>query len=359
MKNIKIYTSLLLLLILGFSCAVEEEVSPENEITELSSNLQSAKSSATSSRTARNIYHDASGKVTIEISESTWQANDNTEGTTQVSDGYVLIGGGAWAEYGSGYGAMLTASYPNESLTTWIAASKDHLVTSPHTLHVYAIGLKLDGISELTLRNYVKLSKPFQPSSEHHPNNEAFVASGYKLIGGGARANWTGYGSMLEYSYPEGTRWRVKSKDHIKADKSTIDAWAIGIKEYIPNFGYLDILNEAEITAYGGNGSVASAIIPLTDGYVMACPGAKSTYGYGGYGRMITSIVPDVDYARATTKDHSKVDTGHVITYALSIRKRPVSSTSGGGRTGSGSSSGSGSGGVSGPPMLENPGFPR
>lgn len=57
-----------------------------------------------------------------------------------IEAGYTLTGGGARDNW-SGYGNLLTASYPLSS-TEWKAAGKDHKVSSPASLTVYAIGVK-------------------------------------------------------------------------------------------------------------------------------------------------------------------------------------------------------------------------
>lgn len=53
---------------------------------------------------------------------------------------YVLVGGGASCDW-SGWGQILTASYPEEHC--WAAASKEHLVRDPGQVTAYAIGIKV------------------------------------------------------------------------------------------------------------------------------------------------------------------------------------------------------------------------
>jgi hypothetical protein len=43
----------------------------------------------------------------------------------------------------SGAGNMLTASYPRDE-RTWVARSKDHVQSSPATLDVYCVSLKVE-----------------------------------------------------------------------------------------------------------------------------------------------------------------------------------------------------------------------
>jgi hypothetical protein len=61
-----------------------------------------------------------------------------------VDSDYVLVGGGAKANYNRGAGNMLTASYA-ASLDTWKVASKDHLAGhgNPCTITAFAIGARI------------------------------------------------------------------------------------------------------------------------------------------------------------------------------------------------------------------------
>ena len=55
---------------------------------------------------------------------------------------FIVTGGGARIDFGSGYGNLLTASNPivDNTLQVWSAAGKAHMEKSPGTLTVYAIG---------------------------------------------------------------------------------------------------------------------------------------------------------------------------------------------------------------------------
>lgn len=60
--------------------------------------------------------------------------------TASVQSGYVLVGGGAYAQW-QGAGSLLTGSYPNGA-GGWIAASKDHVIPDPAAIIAYAIGIR-------------------------------------------------------------------------------------------------------------------------------------------------------------------------------------------------------------------------
>ena len=65
--------------------------------------------------------------------------------TASLPDGYVRVGGGAFADWKDA-GNMLTASYPYETSTealAWQAKSKDHRHAEMVQLNAYVIGIKV------------------------------------------------------------------------------------------------------------------------------------------------------------------------------------------------------------------------
>ena len=230
---------------------------------------------------------------------------------------YICIGGGAYASYGGGPGALLTESRPWSDLSGWTGSSKDHKYANNHYLYVYAIGLKLDGVDKYTLHNQIRIVQNTS-QIQQHPNVGATLPSGYALIGGGARVNWSGAGNLLTESYPSGSTWNASSKDHLLTSPASITAYAIGIRQNIPGFGYLRINQQVKS---GGTvtGGVASNSLTVTSQYLLACPGARATYA--NVGRLLTAIIPRATSLTAYSKDHGKRDSGRVDAYAIIIRR--------------------------------------
>jgi hypothetical protein len=124
-----------------------------------------------------------------------------------VPPDFVLIGGGAVVlEQMYPDAALLTASYPDNNLSTWHAASKDHRFPFPHTLRGFAIGLKLKGLSRDELKKCIRVFTNTS-GTDQYPNTEVSVGDGYNLIGGGAKINWSGEGNLLVKSIPKGMTW--------------------------------------------------------------------------------------------------------------------------------------------------------
>jgi hypothetical protein len=268
-------------------------------------------------------YFDSSGDVEVAVWENTTYGEITTQ-TVDVDADFVLIGGGAWADYSNGQGALLTGSHPlNDQLTTWVAEAKDHLYVNYHTLHVYAVGLRLRNVSRSTLRNYMNY-KTNTSGSDSHPSANATVDNGYRLIGGGAKVNWSGQGNLLTESYPySDITWRAVSKDHYYVSPATITAYAIGITTgSIPGFGTLvaDLGSTGTATVSSG---VASASTNVRSGYVFSCFGGRSTYA--SYGRLLTRIGPNPNqYTNilSVSKDHYIPDGGTTYAYYLEIKKQ-------------------------------------
>jgi hypothetical protein len=275
-----------------------------------------------SARSARygSEYTDWSGLIHFQIFSETSDPGNYCEKTASVGSDWVLVGGGARTTGGNGDGSFLTASYPNTELTTWNAKSQAHIFADIHTLYVYAIGMKIDGVSPDYLRANMQVFS--QPSSVmNHPNISATVTSDYLMIGGGANDQCSGYGNMLTASYPSGSNtWTAAGKDHRRADPSIIIAYAIGIKNIsYPNVGYLQVGYTLDYA--NGYGYVQKTTNPPT-GWATTCCGAFLDYGSGA-GRMIESNSPTstTSYVLCESKDQTYTDNCSNYVYAMRLQK--------------------------------------
>jgi hypothetical protein len=148
-----------------------------------------------------------------------------------------------------------------------------------------------------------------------HPHAEASVPFGYKLIGGGAKVNWSGAGNLLTASYPSGRRWIADSKDHDIPDPASITAYAIGLFD---PFNRWDVQVRRATSAVAQHPSV-SVSVPF--GYVMTGGGAK--VNWTGNGNLLTASFPS---SRRTwevrSKDHVHPDPASITAYVIGIRAR-------------------------------------
>jgi hypothetical protein len=91
--------------------------------------------------------------------------------TMQVDlpDDFVVVGGGARTNY-AGAGNLLFASYPTPDLQGWIASAKDHDISDPASITVWAIGLKKSFLQRagMTVKSFYSSSSPDCKSPKHH-----------------------------------------------------------------------------------------------------------------------------------------------------------------------------------------------
>jgi len=158
------------------------------------------------------------------------------------------------------------------------------------------------------------------------PNASAAVPTGYRLVGGGARVNWTGAGNLLVKSTPLVglTTWSVSSKQHRYVSSATITAYAIGLNPVIPGFGTIDVDLQTAQSSTVPTG-VAVSTVNVEQSWVLTCVGGTSTYN-DYEGRLLFGISPDDGNSRtvsARSKDHSRASSGYVNVAAIKIRKKP------------------------------------
>jgi len=148
------------------------------------------------------------------------------EVTARLGDGYLLTGGGAYADYAS-VGSLITASYP-EGTTGWTARCKSwrNEDIGPR-LHAYAIGLKP--------RSNVALppSRIFTNTMSANVNSFSVkVDTGYTLVGGGVKAE-SNIGHVIIENYPNPSlpdTWVGSSRDHWVPAVAPLTVFAIGIQ---------------------------------------------------------------------------------------------------------------------------------
>lgn len=161
----------------------------------------------------------------VTVAQQTSDPAEHPQAVATLAEGYILTGGGASVDYGSGYGNMLTASFPNGD-SGWEARSKDHLVADPAKITAYAIGVRSKANNKLKLRHTIKSATG---AVAQHPSAQVCLDSGWILSGGGAIDNWNEPGNLLTASFPLNTCWMANGKDHIEPSPANITVYAIGI----------------------------------------------------------------------------------------------------------------------------------
>jgi hypothetical protein len=274
--------------------------------------------------------YDATGRIEIAIWREVFEGQ-HVSGQVSVDPGYVLVGGGAditnTSDNHTGVNALLTAAYPvnDGSFTTFAAASKDHVQAYYHKLWVYAIGMRLldasgNPLSDSYVRSFMYLNQSTGGLDEY-PGNDVFCPTGYKILSGGARINWSGAGNLLVVSQPIPTlaAWEVQGKDHVFVSPATIDAYVISINPDIPGFGKL--VTALKTKYYTEATHTLEITDTAPDGYIVTGVGASS--GFSGQGRMLYAVYPpSVTQAYAASKDHISDDfSGSIELQYIAMRK--------------------------------------
>ncbi|GLZ00659.1 hypothetical protein [Actinoplanes sp. NBRC 103695] len=167
-----------------------------------------------------------------------------TDLPVEVDPDMIVIGGGATAAE-TPNGALLTASYPNDSRSAWLASSKDHRVPNPHSLTAFAIGMKVNSadMPRTKLKESLLYTRATGAES-NHPRAIAGVPDGFTMVGGGFRVNWPpGAGNLVTGSFcgdlDTTHDWEARSKDHITPSPCTIDVWSVAIRSTLGVGGHV------------------------------------------------------------------------------------------------------------------------
>jgi hypothetical protein len=148
--------------------------------------------------------------------------------------------------YPNGRGHFIVSSYPNDQLTEWIAESKEHGHQSRRMLVVFALGMKVEGLTKEQLKSYIKLTKTTSAMASTAPLSSVTLPSTNDvLLSGGAQLNTTASGIFLNGSYPEGNRWIAKGKNLLSTTSSRITSYMISIHKHIPINGVVKQINSS------------------------------------------------------------------------------------------------------------------
>lgn len=225
----------------------------------------------------------------------------------EVSAGYKIIGGGALVNY-NGMGSMLTSSFP---LTPqkWVAAAKDHRQPDPSSISAWAIAI-------FDPRDDWEVTYAAQTSEvSRRPQATVMLPEDFVLMGGGARVNWEGAGSMLTGSFPaDEAAWTAQAQDQGYECPASVTAFAIGMrpKSRAPIKATRIFHAESEPASH------PRATIVLPSGYILMGGGARIEPT--AEGNFLTGSYPSGTMSwDAQGKDHfdpsPSIATAYVIGY--------------------------------------------
>lgn len=245
---------------------------------------------------------------------ATASAGQTTNFSVTVPSDFVVIGGGGEGKE-SPAGNLLTASYPDTGLTSWLVSAKDHIDSDPAQVRAWAIGLQIAGLTPAQVRSYLTVSTATS-ATVAHPDVTATLPAGFVLVGGGIKVSWTGTGNLATASAPSSTTsWRVRSKDHRESSPGTAQAYAIGINSSIPGVGTLgNVINSGTSTVVAH----PSYTTALSAGYALS--GCGAFVNWSGAGNLLWRIKPVNSGCSVASKDHIDSSPASISGYAIGLR---------------------------------------
>ncbi len=236
--------------------------------------------------------------------------------------GTVILGGGAYVDYltpgcspANPPGNLLTAMYPSNDGTTWTVASKDHELESKATITAYSIVADMKDGSPISADDYRVLSATSAVTA--HPTMQVDVPDGFVVVGGGARTNYAGAGSLLFASYPtpDLQGWIASAKDHDISNPASITVWAIGLKKSFLRRAGMAVRSFYSTSPIASHPST-TFVVP---NFYLTGVGARVNWNVAG--NLLTATYPqDRQTVFAAGKDHIIADPSTVTAYAIGFQ---------------------------------------
>lgn len=239
-----------------------------------------------------------------------------------VDDGWHILGGGAFVDWGSGtctgpgaLGNLLTAMFP-VSEDVWQVDSKDHLQPSPAQITGYCIAAQMQDGTSIPPGDY-QIFRSAKSPIEGQPVASVAVADGWVLVGGGAQVDYGGgVGSMLYASYPHGENvWVARAKDHLQSSPAQVTAFAIGLRR-----SFLDSIGLTTCILTTSSASLANhpAVSLVSQNFFFV--GGGALVNWSGVGNLLTASFPqDRQNWRAEGKDHLEPDQAFITVWGIGL----------------------------------------
>lgn len=185
----------------------------------------------------------------------------------------------------------------------------------------YAVRVSLVLLTALLARTNATITlKVFQSKQVGpvpHPVTMVTVPPGWKVVGGGAKVEYSGDGQLLAKSYPTagGRSWRVQSKDHLRSDPGYITAFAVAMH---------DPHDEWEVKIFSKLSTLAqhpNATATVEPGYTLVGGGGNVFYQEPG-NVLVRSQPSGPSGWLVASKDHLQPAPSRLMAYAIGVRSR-------------------------------------
>ena len=263
------------------------------------------------------------GVLSLKILKTTSSCAQHPTTTLVAPSGSVILGGGAYVDWHSPGcspanppGNLLTAMYPNNDGTVWTVASKDHEFESKATITAYCILAKMKDGSPISADDYRVVSATSTVTA--HPTMQVDLPNDFVVVGGGARANYAGAGSLLFASYPtpNSQGWIASAKDHDISDPASITVWAIGLKKSFLKGAGMTVKSFYSSSSPTVNHPSTTFVVP---NFYLTGVGARVNWNVAG--NLLTASYPqDHQTVFAAGKDHRVADPSTITAYAIGFQ---------------------------------------
>ena len=215
---------------------------------------------------------------------------------------------------------MLWGSFPDFG-QAWTAQSKDHVVSFPHRVRAYAVGMQLVDMDYATLNGLVTRTPDTSvPSSR--PSAAVAIPQGDIMLGGGGVPSLEGAGVLLTETRPvSSTVWIASGKDHEIADEESVTAWVISVPACLNGLWSHGCLRSVQ-TTNSANAFSGEATADVTS-LARAVTGVGAFANWSTYGRLLTDVYPMIDPSfyggTATSSDHHYAESGSVTVWSIAV----------------------------------------
>jgi hypothetical protein len=274
---------------------------------------------ATVNNESTNEYYKY-GKLELVVLSSGILKSEFISADVKVPDGFVLVGGGVYCStWATNYGPFISSSYPLSDLKTWRGKAFRGDPGYKIEAAVWAIGIKIDGVSESELRNNIVIFTSSSTSDKLSISTTAKVSDSHILLGGGVNNSFEIAASISDNN----NSWYVQSLRLAKSlGNRTIEAYAIGLsksfaKKYKLSVSY-NHWDEFREHKYSG-GTSSFKISPDTGYRIINCGAYEITNTSRGIVSQYPFLLDNIGIM-ATTAKYNKANNGRSRMVAIGIK---------------------------------------
>jgi hypothetical protein len=264
------------------------------------------------------LTDDSASPVHVAITECVTTQNATAQNVDcPAHHGYALVAGGAQVVQPSSGTALLTESRPIDPYY-WRARSKTHVGQNGHGLHVFALGIRLDGVNVQNIRDI--MPQIYQRSTYSAYSTSDVYPYSYVLSGG---IELDSDVFVKSTKWTTGNGWYVEGKDHLQDAnyfvRMTVTTFPKGI---IEGFGALEMAQRKSTRTYSASGRKLVSASATTGWSIVGFGGEAETSS--GKGRLLYGYGPADGSARqltAASADDSTASAGYTTAYSMEARK--------------------------------------